>query len=182
MEHLELINDLTERTRKVLKQAQALQNLPVSKLNEKPQDNAWSALECLEHLNRYSRFYIPEISKQLDKGAVNINGKFKSNWLGNYFAKSMSPKTENLNKMKTFTSMNPIGSDVNIKVVDQFIEDQQAMLELLKKAKTKDLSKTKTAISISNWIRLRAGDTFRVVIYHNQRHLIQAMRSAGIWE
>ena len=37
-----------------------------------------------------------------------------------------------------------------------------------------DLNKTKTAISISKLIKLKIGDTFRVVVYHNERHLIQA--------
>ncbi|MEO9077333.1 MAG: DinB family protein, partial [Gelidibacter sp.] len=33
-----------------------------------------------------------------------------------------------------------------------------------------------TAISISNLIKLKVGDTFRVVVYHNERHLVQANR------
>jgi len=39
-----------------------------------------------------------------------------------------------------------------------------------------DIGKTKTAISISKWIKLKLGDTLRVVIYHNQRHMAQAKR------
>ena len=37
-----------------------------------------------------------------------------------------------------------------------------------------DLNKIKTAISISKWIKLKLGDTFRVVVYHNERHIKQA--------
>ena len=37
--------------------------------------------------------------------------------------------------------------------------------------------KTKTAISISKLIKLRLGDTFRVLIYHNERHIKQAERA-----
>ena len=48
------------------------------------------------------------------------------------------------------------------------------LLEVLEKSSTLNLSKIKTAISISNWIKLRLGDTFRVLIYHNYRHMVQA--------
>ena len=98
---------------------------------------------------------------------------FKSGFLGNYFAKSMLPK-EKLNKMKTFKDKNPIGSKLDKSTIDNFILQQEQILNLLEKAREVDLNKTKTAISISKWIKLKMGDTFRVVIYHNERHLVQA--------
>lgn len=85
----------------------------------------------------------------------------------------MLPK-EKLNKMKTIKSMNPVGSNLDKSVLDKFINQQKTLLELLKQAKKVNLTKTKTGISISKWIKLRLGDTFRVVIYHNLRHMIQA--------
>lgn len=39
------------------------------------------------------------------------------------------------------------------------------------------LNKTKTGISISTWIKLKLGDTFKVVIYHNKRHIVQALKA-----
>jgi hypothetical protein len=83
---------------------------------------------------------------------------------------------EKLNKMKTFKSMNPVGSELNMDTLKKFLSQQQAILNLLDKSKAVDLNKTKTGISISKWIKLRLGDTFRVVIYHNQRHIVQAER------
>jgi hypothetical protein len=51
------------------------------------------------------------------------------------------------------------------------------MLELLEAARTVDLTRTKTGISITNLIKLRLGDTLRVVVYHNWRHIEQAQRA-----
>lgn len=45
-------------------------------------------------------------------------------------------------------------------------------------ARNKDLGKIKTSISISKWIKLKLGDTFRVIIYHNERHIVQANKIA----
>ncbi|MFC0345495.1 DinB family protein [Epilithonimonas hispanica] len=98
---------------------------------------------------------------------------FKTGFLGNYFASMMLPK-EKLNKMKTLKISNLIHNLLDKSVIDEFIKQQNKMLELLEKAKTVDWEKTKTSISISKFIKLKLDDTFRFVIYHNLRHINQA--------
>ena len=156
-----------------IQDANSLMELNQEKLNYKPDENSWSILECIEHLNRYGDFYIPEIGKKMKQSNSISTNIFKSGLLGNYFAKSMLPK-EKLNKMKTFTSMNPINSKLDKSTIHTFISQQKQLLEILSTAERKNLNKIKTGISISKWIKLKLGDTLRVVIYHNQRHLIQA--------
>lgn len=175
----ELINDLEERTVKNLNAAEKLKNRSIEDLNRRSSDNSWSALECVEHLNRYGNFYLPEIKKQfLTSTQGDATNVFKSGWLGNYFSKSLMAK-EKVNKMKTFKDMNPIGSDLTIAVIDKFIAQQKEMLEILERALALNLKKTKTVISISKVIKLRLGDTLRVVIYHNERHLLQASKAVA---
>ncbi|MFZ6052474.1 DinB family protein [Halocola ammonii] len=173
----ELIADLEQRTHDNLRKAKKLAELNESKLNKKPDSESWSALEAIEHLNRYGEFYIPEIGKRL-KDAKRISScvTFKSGWLGNKFAKMMLPDAKS---MKTFSSMNPAGSNLDKSVLTTFITQQQEILDLLDKAKSVNLKKVKTSISISKWIKLRLGDTLRVVTYHNQRHIQQAERAVG---
>ena len=169
-----LIEDLIDRTKEVINEAECFNQLPIDQLNWKPSAEKWSVLECLEHLNRYGDFYIPEIQKRIDKAPrISEDLIFKSGLLGNYFSNTMLPKKQ-LNKMNTFKSMNPVGSKLDIATLQKFIRQQKQILDLLKQARQVDLVKTKTAISISNWIKLRLGDTFRVVIYHNQRHIVQS--------
>ncbi len=168
-----LINDLIELTKKNMNDIQSFKNLSLEKLNLKPSAESWSILECIEHLNRYGEFYIPEITKRLEHSNYPKSDTFKSGILGNYFAKSMLPK-EKLNKMKTFESMNPNNSSLDRNVLDTFIHQQESMLNLLNKARNTNLTKVKTSITISNWIKLRLGDTFRFVIHHNLRHVVQA--------
>ena len=171
-----LIEDLIERTKYCLNEAEKLLQNDLKILNQKQDDKSWSALEAIGHLNRYGDFYLPEIKQRMKADRRSERVKFKTGKLGNYFAKSMLPK-EKLNKMKTFKSMNPIGSQLGKATIEKFIEQQQTMLELLKVARQKDITKIKTSISISKLIILRLGDTFRVVIYHNQRHIEQAKRA-----
>lgn len=171
----ELIDDLKNRTLSIIKETEKLRTNSLESLQKKYNKDTWSALECFEHLNRYSRFYLPEIGKKIE--ASNARGtQFSSGVLGNYFAKGMLPK-EKLNKMKTFKEMNANGNILTNKALDQFLTDQEQLLELLDAASALNLTKIKTAISISKLIKLRLGDTFRVVVYHNQRHLEQAKRA-----
>ncbi|MBL6447777.1 DinB family protein [Fulvivirga sp. 29W222] len=169
----ELIADLIERTRHNLNEAERFKGLTLRELNWRSWADSWSVLECIEHLNLYGDFYLPEIAQRMSASNYGPSGTFKSGMIGNYFAEGMLPK-EKLNKMKTFKDKNPIGSKLDITTLDRFIGQQKKTLELLDKARQKDLTKTKTAISITKLLKLRLGDTFRVVIYHNQRHIVQA--------
>ena len=171
----DLLQDLLERTQENKNKAEGFTSLPLETLNWKSSPYSWSILECLEHLNWYGDYYIPEIEKRITSSQHKPTEIFKSGWLGNYFARTMLPK-EKLNKMKAFKSMDPIGSNLNKDAIKKFLGQQHALVNLLNKSKEIDLTRTKTGISISKWIKLRLGDTFRVVIYHNQRHLVQAER------
>lgn len=169
----ELIDDLVNRTHKILNEAEELNQLPNEILYWRASSEKWGVLECLEHLNRYGHFYLPEIEQRLKSAKpANSNRIFKSGLWGNYFAKVMLPK-EKLNTMNAFKNMNPIHSKLERNVIDEFIQQQKKMLSLLEACRKVDLSKTKTAISISKLIKLKLGDTLRVVIYHNQRHMVQ---------
>lgn len=174
MQSDKLIQALQQVTEANIIDAQMFKLLSLDQLNQREGDASWSVLECIEHLNRYGDFYIPEIENKL-KGFEHLAkaDKFSSGPIGNYFAKSMLPGSK---KMKTFKTMNPIGSKLDISVLDKFIQQQKKLLELLEKASRSDLNKIKTSISITKLIRLKLGDTFRVVIYHNQRHVEQAKR------
>ena len=153
-----------------------MKNQTTACLNWKENPESWSALECIEHLNKYGDFYIPEITEKIKTSKHKSSEIFKSNWLGKYFSKSVS-YNEDLNKMKTFRSMNPLNSKLNIQTIEKFINQQHEIIELLNQSKNVNLDKTKTAISISNLIKLKLGDTFRVLIYHNERHIKQAEKT-----
>lgn len=175
MKAADLIEELEVMTHKHREEAEALFSYTDDELNWRQEEGSWSVLECIEHLNRYGDFYIPEIDRRISQGSTKNPQEFKTGWLGNYFANSMLPK-EKLNKMKTFKNMNPLGSHLDREVLEKFKGQLEEMLGHLESAKSIDLTRTKTSISISNWIKLRLGDTFRVVIYHNERHMAQISR------
>jgi len=171
-----LLQELLELTRRNLNAAESFKTNSIEKLNWKNDAESWSVIECIEHLNRYGDFYIPEISNRIKNSKYAPSKGFKSNWLGKYFSKSVS-YDEKLKKMKTFKNMNPLNSKLDSQTLEKFILQQHEIIDLIIQSKNVNLDKTKTSISISKLIKLRLGDTFRVLIYHNERHIKQAERA-----
>lgn len=171
-----LLGELIQLTNSQLEMVHLLKELPTEQLKNRPLAGSWNALECIEHLTRYGDFYITEITRRLSSDHCKGSPFFKSGWLGNYFAKMMLPG-EKMKKIKTFKTMDPIGSRIDISILDRFSDQLQSMLVILQKAGTRDLSRIKTSISISKLIRLRLGDTLRVVVYHNERHMAQVQNA-----
>lgn len=176
MQTLDLIVDLIKITEENKIQAERLFEYPISKLKRKKNAKSWNALECIEHLNRYGDFYIPEIRTRIQSSKHPKSVQFKPGVLGNYFAQSMLPKNRP-NKMKTFKVMDPLECRLESNVIHKFIEQQNSLLEILNEVKNHDLTRIKTSVSISKFIKLRLGDTLRVVIFHNLRHIEQAKRA-----
>lgn len=169
----ELLGELRTLTIQNLEQARRLYQLSHEELNSRPAPGSWSALECLEHLNFYGRFYLPEIERKIAERKYPAEPVFKSGWIGNYFAEGMLPK-ERMKKVKTLKSQDPIGKVLQKEVIEEFMQQQEKMLELLSRANQVSLTRTRAAISIAKFIKLRLGDIFRINIYHNRRHLLQA--------
>lgn len=172
---VQLINQLIQSTQSQINKVQDFRTLDTSQLNYRNSKDSWSILECIAHLNLYATYYINEINKkisvtpQLKESTV----VFKSGILGNYFAKSMLPK-ERLNKMQTFKDMNPIHSQLDITTLETFITLHYQLLSILESAKKVNLNNIRIPISINRFIKLKLGDTFRFLLNHNERHLVQA--------
>lgn len=171
----QLILDLKEITQQNIQYVETLLQKTDKELNYRASENSWSVLECIEHLNLYGNFYIPEITQRIVSSNSTFKTTFSPGIIGNYFVKSIFPKKK-LNTMKTFKSMNPIHSKLDKEVLKECISQQQQLLELLGKSQNIDIEKTKTNISISKLITLRLGDTLRFVIYHNVRHINQTKK------
>lgn len=180
-EQNELYSELKSLSDSHLTKVEQLARLKASQLEAKPSSDAWSAIECIEHLNRYGDFYLPECRRSLNSAQpASVQPVFRSSWLGEYFAQSMLPK-EGFKPMKTFKEMNPSSFDeVRLDALVVFQKQLEDWLLFLKEAQDYNWNKVKTGISIASWIHLRLGDTLRVVFYHNERHLLQAFRVAKV--
>jgi hypothetical protein len=154
---------------------QDFQNLPDSALLRPAANGGWSIAQCLEHLNRYGNYYLPQIQKRIvDHVNRPPSATFSSTWLGNYFTKMMQPGK---GKMKTFKAYAPPPSLDAHAVVTEFVQQQETLLSCLRQAHDANLDTVRIPVSIAKFVRLKIGDVFQFVIMHNERHLMQAKRN-----
>jgi DinB family protein len=172
----DLVNQLQADVRQIMAAAEHLQTADPVKLNYCPTEGSWSVAQVLEHLNAYNRYYLPAIEKSMIHISKDTSAWFVPGFLGNYFTKMMMPKNvyEVKNKMKAMKSYSP-GKGLNVEsVFKEFFQHQNKLLQLLDVARRRNMNTIKIPISISKLIRFKLGDTFRFLIAHEQRHMIQA--------
>jgi hypothetical protein len=157
-----------------------LSRLSDIQLTWKPTESTWSIKEIFAHLNEYAAFYHPAFSKKI--AATRFREprlNFISSPLGKSAWKSMQlGQLKNVKrKFNAARSYNPTfqkelvkGDDVSI-----FEAFQNELLSILDSAKQVNIQRAKVSTSISKFVRLRLGDAFLFVIYHNQRHIQQAV-------
>lgn len=178
-----LLVELQEQTESFLNKAiSEWQMIKHSQFGYKTAPDKWSATQCLEHLNSYGRFYLPEMEKAIRKAKEKgwtSSTHFKSGWLGNYFTKLMMPGNDGTvgKKMSSPKNHYPVSNADSYKVIAEFIEQQEKLVQLLDAAQEIDLNKATCAISISKLIKLKLGDTFLFFIAHQYRHILQAERA-----
>ena len=172
----ELINQLEADVRQLMAAAEHLQQADSVKLGYPPEEGKWSAAQALEHLNMYSRFYLPAIERSMVQIPKEVNAWFVPGFFGDYFTNMMMPKNvyEVKNKMKTMKSFRPERA-VNVEgVFKEFFDHQKKLLHLMETARKRNLETVRVPTTISKLIRLKLGDVFRFLVAHEQRHMIQA--------
>jgi hypothetical protein len=172
----DLINQLQADVRHIIAAAEHLQTADPVKLNYSPAENSWSVAQVLEHLNAYNRYYLPAIEKSMVHISRDTSAWFIPGFWGNYFTKMMMPKNvfEIKNKMRAMKNYSPTNG-LNVDAVfKEFFQHQNKLLHLLDVAKRRNLNSIRIPITITKLIRFKLGDTFRFLIAHEQRHMIQA--------
>ena len=172
----QLLEQLKADTRQIILETNYLLQQDPELLLLPPAEGKWSVAQVIEHLNTYGRYYLPLIRRVLSNSKTIPSVSYHPGWLGDYFTKTMLPKANGqvTNKMPAPKGHRP-SRDIDSKaVLDEFLEQQQALLELLDMANKANLEKIRIPISLTRFIRLKLGDTFRFLIAHHQRHFVQA--------
>jgi hypothetical protein len=181
----DLINELKGDIHKLIASVEQMKEAEKAKLIYQYSKNEWSVVQVVEHLNAYSRFYLPQIERALAERNDTRNAWFNSGFWGDYYTKMMRPTNvfEVKNKMKAIKRYTfPNSLNVNT-VFDEFLKHQQKLLQLLDASSERDLNAIKVPLINSKLIKLKLGDTFRFLVAHEQRHMVQArntMRRIGI--
>ena len=171
---VEMLDSLQNDVRQLILEGNYLKSIDPAILLQEPAPGKWSVIQVLEHLNSYGRYYLLAIERSMNKNTEKVE-YFKPGWIGGYFTKLMKPGKNGQisNKMKSPKDHRPTKYPDAFPVLNTFLEQQQYLLDMLELAKSKNIGAIRTPISISRFIKLKLGDTFRFFIAHEQRHFVQ---------
>lgn len=181
MTSIELLNEvriITQSNLEVLKKK--FMHLSTEQKKWQPAENAWNVQEIFAHLNQYANFYHDAFLNRIHKTRFKEPKElYQSSPLGRSAWKSMKlGNAKNVKrKFKSARNYNPTfdPSLVHENDILLFENGQKDLLEIIESAKAVNIRKVKVQISMSNIIKLRLGDALLFVVYHNERHLQQAL-------
>lgn len=174
----ELLQELKAEVARQTQEATRLLQENENWLNQAPGPGRWNALQCMAHLNSYAAHYLPAFEQSIQKSAnkgYTFVPEIKSTWLGKKCIHTVL--VTNSKKIKTPARHNHVTKTFDKKVVEVFLKNQQRLENILEKAGTINLAKTKTKIEIMPLLKLHLGDFLQFFIYHQTRHLAQAQRA-----
>jgi hypothetical protein len=151
--------------------------LSAEQLNWKPDEKSWSVGQCFDHLIVGNR-------SMLSKIIPIIEGRHKTTFFermplmpklfGGLVLKAVEPG--NPGKTKNPAIFNPSQSGVGSDVIQTFLDGQITLLDTLQGGGSVDLTGTVMTSPVAAFITYSLLDGFRIIVTHEQRHVIQAKR------
>lgn len=154
-------------------------NLTPEQLFWKPNERSWSIAQCLAHLNAYYSFYLPVFKERIKNTRFRTPGEyFVSSPLGTATILSVKlGKLKNVKRrLKAAKDYNPLvnASLKTENAVQDFLNYQDDMLKVISESRFINVRKAKCSLAVTTVVKLRLGDAFQFVVYHNERHVEQA--------
>ncbi len=152
--------------------------LPDHKLNWKPNEKKWSALEVVSHLNKVYEIYLENFAAAISSAPelpLDQTLDYQSSLLGKISIYAMKPKGNKRRfKMKTFDFFNPVSEpNKKNKTIDLFLENKATFNDLIKKARSKNLKNIKMPTALGDKMKFYVPECFKFILAHEERHIVQ---------
>jgi hypothetical protein len=183
MSHPQL-DDLSRQLDEATARAERLvAGVDVRRFSARPAPNAWSAAECLAHLNITTGAYLPVFDKALATPAATASDQeiFRKGLIGWVLAWSIEPPY----RLKTKTAARFVPGPVHFveTVATEFVSGQRQLKRRLAAFEGRDLNRLKIRSPFNEKIAYNVYAAFVILLAHERRHLWQAeqtlLRLAG---
>ena len=139
---------------------------------------SWSVAQCIEHLRITTEQYRPGVEALIIRVRTSDAGRrdaaYRPTLVGGFFLKFVQPTYRT--KLKAPKAFKPDAAGVPASVLERFADQQDVLLELIRRADECDLNRGKLASPVSPLVRLTLGDALSILVTHQRRHLGQAQR------
>jgi hypothetical protein len=154
--------------------------LSAVQVNWKPARDEWSIAQCLDHLVVSERPFVP-IFEEIQAGRRRVRLRERVPLLprlfGTLLINALRPDTGR--KMRARPAFLPSGSDLPAGIVSTFLEQQERLRRLMTASRALDLDGIVVTSPVVGLITYSLMDAYRIVVVHEQHHLVQAMRVAA---
>jgi DinB superfamily len=174
----EHLSDLVASANTIAEEALAkFGDLTLEQLNWKSSEDRWSVAQCLDHLVTANATYFPIFDRVLSGEKENTFWEslplLPAFW-GKMLIKSLSP--ESTRKLKAPKLFKPSSSSIDGAIIRRFIDQQNQVVRYMKATEDLDLEKIKISSPVTNLVTYSLMDAYRIIITHEKRHLLQAIR------
>lgn len=173
-----LITELLDRTELVKASSRLFFRLSDDQLHHRPGPGQWCIAEIFGHLNLSHDQYIRSILPRITLAPDYPSDRYVSGWLGDWIYEKVKPRADGtIFKLKTLNAYHASCETLDARdVLESFQRKCDALDDILRHAATKNLQRIKVPFYFSRLVRLKLGDTLRILVAHSERHLLQAQR------
>ncbi len=147
------------------------------RLNRQPPGGGWTAGQALEHIIVSGSLYMDRLPGIIDRARTQgrtAQRKWKPSLMGGVIMRSIDPR--NMAKRKTQKVFEP-GPTPRPNVVREVIKLHEKLSTQIRNADGLDLRAVRLSSPVSSLIRMNLGDALGILVFHAQRHLLQAGRA-----
>ena len=151
--------------------------LTKEQLNWKPGPERWSVAQCFDHLITTNNGYLPimdSVVKGQKQSSIWQKLPFFPRLWGKMLIKSLDPSQTR--KMKAPKKFQPAQSDVSGSIINDFVAQQQQLIEKMKSTANLDLERIVITSPAASLITYSLMDAYRIIVVHERRHFQQAKR------
>jgi len=146
----------------------------------RPAPDAWSAADCVEHLNLTSRAYVPLLRSAVAEARLlrtGHSGSYSMDMPGRLLAFMMRPMKHigkfKLGRVKTTGPFTPRGGQTREQLLSEFVRLQSELIGLVRSADGLPIDQVKIQSPFGK-MRYNAYAALEIVTQHEHRHLQQA--------
>ena len=154
---------------------------PSDAFNRKPSDQGWSAGECVVHLNKMAKAYLPVLEEAARLDGPRDAPPFRYGWVGRKFVDAVRPGARPISTMRAMKpppSADAGRSDVDVdRALARFEADVDRYLAVVADSDGLDLARIKVRSPFLPILRLPLGIFLEAMGQHSVRHVLQAERA-----
>jgi hypothetical protein len=143
--------------------------------NKKPNEERWSAAECIAHLNLiahgYTKYFPIELNTRKEIGSLS-DKQYQTRILAGLFISKMMPDSKL--KLHTPSEYQAAESELPKSIIVDFQTIQDQFIHLLKRTEYDELKSRTVRSPVASFLKFQLGELFILHIGHQKRHLIQA--------